>query len=247
MNDTPANAGHGSGIALLWAALGALALLVAAPLGTRYGWWDYQRGLALALGAGAAGACIALLATVTALRALRRQHMRKAARCAAAVLAALAVTAPVAVQVVRGLSAAPIHDLTTDPGDPPRFASAALIGAPRENPIEYGGEAIARQQRAAYPDLAPLRVPLPVEAAFARAHRIATDLGWAVVEAAPQEGRIEAVATTRWFGFRDDVVIRIRAEAHGARIDLRSVSRVGRSDLGANARRIRRFIGAWRE
>ena len=67
--------------------------------------------------------------------------------------------------------------------------------------------------------------------------------GWEIVAAVPQERRIEAVATTFWFGFKDDIVVRIRPAPGGSRIDVRSVSRVGRSDLGTNAKRIRAFLG----
>jgi uncharacterized protein (DUF1499 family) len=78
--------------------------------------------------------------------------------------------------------------------------------------------------------------------AFARALAASRDLGWEIIAAVPLEGRIEAVDRTFWFGFKDDVVVRVRAAAGGSRIDVRSVSRVGRSDVGANARRVRRFL-----
>jgi uncharacterized protein (DUF1499 family) len=77
---------------------------------------------------------------------------------------------------------------------------------------------------------------------FDRAVSAARKLGWHVVAAAPAEGRLEATDTTRWFGFKDDVVVRIAPAADGSRVDVRSVSRVGRSDLGTNARRIRAFL-----
>jgi uncharacterized protein (DUF1499 family) len=73
---------------------------------------------------------------------------------------------------------------------------------------------------------------------------VARDLGWEIVATAPAEGRLEATARTRWFGFRDDVVVRVRPDGSGSRVDVRSVSRVGRSDLGTNARRIERFLAA---
>jgi len=68
-------------------------------------------------------------------------------------------------------------------------------------------------------------------------------MGWRVVSSAPAEGRLEASDTTRWFGFTDDIVVRVTAAPNGSRIDVRSASRVGRSDLGVNARRIRAFQG----
>jgi uncharacterized protein (DUF1499 family) len=113
-------------------------------------------------------------------------------------------------------------------------------GAP--NSAEYGGSALAAQQRAGYPDLGPARFTPPPDHVFARAVEVARALGWRIVAAAPAEGRLEATDRTRWFGFRDDVVVRVAADGTGSRVDVRSVSRVGRSDLGTNARRIHRFL-----
>jgi len=89
-----------------------------------------------------------------------------------------------------------------------------------------------------------LIISLPPDRAFARAQAAARALGWRIVAAAPAEGRLEASDTTWWFGFTDDIVVRVRATAQGSRIDVRSASRVGRSDLGVNARRIRAFLAA---
>jgi uncharacterized protein (DUF1499 family) len=117
-------------------------------------------------------------------------------------------------------------------------------GAP--NPADHGGTALAAQQRAGYPDLAPGRFTAPPDRVFARALDVARGLGWEIVATAPAEGRLEATDRTRWFGFRDDVVVRVRPDGAGTRVDIRSVSRVGRSDLGTNARRIRGFVEALR-
>jgi uncharacterized protein (DUF1499 family) len=138
----------------------------------------------------------------------------------------------------------PIHDITTDTTEPPTFEAAAALRGVDSNPLTIDPETIAQQQ-AAYPDLTTVNSPLPVDAAFARAVATAQGLGWKVHHQDPQEGRIEAVATTTIMGFRDDVVIRLRAVPKGTSVDLRSVSRVGVSDLGANARRIRDFQQAF--
>src|SRR5690606_31111513 len=110
------------------------------------------------------------------------------------------------------------------------------------NPPEYGGKEVAEQQRAAYPDILPFRMAEPPAEAFDAALAAARDMGWEVVSADQVTGRIEAVDTTFWFGFRDDVVVRIMAVDGGSRIDVRSKSRVGRGDAGANAKRIERFL-----
>ncbi|PKM01303.1 MAG: hypothetical protein CVV17_07675, partial [Gammaproteobacteria bacterium HGW-Gammaproteobacteria-7] len=132
-------------------------------------------------------------------------------------------------------SVPPIHDITTDLGDPPTFEAILPLRADAPNPAEYGGEEIAAQQRAAYPDIVPLRLEGPTAAAFTRALEAAREMGWEIIAADSARGRIEAVATTRWFGFIDDVVVRISEDGSRSRIDVRSVSRVGRSDVGANA------------
>ena len=139
-------------------------------------------------------------------------------------------------------SVPPIHDISTDTADPPIFVAVLPRRAGAANPVEYGGETIAAQQRKAYPDVQPLHLPAPPPQAFERALGAARAMGWEIVDAQPGEGRIEATATTAWFGFKDDVVVRIRPAAGGSVVDVRSLSRVGRSDLGANAKRIRSYL-----
>lgn len=135
-----------------------------------------------------------------------------------------------------------IHDVTTDTDDPPRFVAILPLRRHAPNPSEYPGAEVAAQQKAAYPNLAPLELPLSLSRAFDRTLAAVRDAGWELVAAQPDAGRIEATARTWWFGFRDDVVIRLKAQGNRTRIDMRSVSRVGRSDLGANARRIETFL-----
>jgi uncharacterized protein (DUF1499 family) len=103
---------------------------------------------------------------------------------------------------------------------------------------------LAEQQREGYPDLAPVTLSLPPEQAFDRALTVAQDDGWEIVTADRTAGRIEATDTTFWFGFKDDVVVRLTPWGTGTRVDVRSVSRVGRSDVGTNARRITSFLEA---
>ena len=101
------------------------------------------------------------------------------------------------------------------------------------------------EQRRAYPDIAPFETSLSAEQSFEKALQVATKLGWNIVDSDSRPGYIEAVATTYWFGFKDDIVIRVEATSAGSVLDLRSSSRVGRGDLGANAARIRAFITAF--
>lgn len=140
----------------------------------------------------------------------------------------------------------PIHDISTDLSDPPAFVAVLPLRANAENPAAYGGAEIAAAQRAAYPDIQPLTLSAPTALAYARALAAARRSGWHIVAADQPSGRIEATATTPWFGFKDDVVVRIMPSAGGSRIDVRSLSRVGSSDAGANAKRIRRYLAAVR-
>jgi uncharacterized protein (DUF1499 family) len=110
----------------------------------------------------------------------------------------------------------------------------------------YGGEKIASQQRDAYPDLQPLLLDVPPLQAFERALATVHEMGWDLVAADAAAGRIEATDTTFWYGFKDDVVIRVRPSDDGSRIDVRSLSRVGGGDAGTNAKRVRGYLDTLR-
>ena len=138
-----------------------------------------------------------------------------------------------------------IHDITTDTLNPPVFDDIVALrkGASNDLIYEYQGSAekLAELQRAAYPDLMPLTSSLSVKQAMERSVGILKEQGLEVINVDHVKGLIEATATSLWYGFKDDVVVRIQATDQSRRIDLRSVSRVGRSDVGANAARIRTF------
>jgi uncharacterized protein (DUF1499 family) len=229
------------GLALTLA--GALSLLLSG-VGTRWDWWDYRTGFLLLRWTLYAG----LVVIVVALTGLVLGLLARTGKSLLVSLVTLAVLGAVAAVPVGYLRSAgrvpPIHDGTTDPDDPPRFVAVLPLRREAPNSAEYAGPTLAAQQRAGYPDLAPVHLADPPPQAFARAVAAARSLGWQIVAAAPAEGRLEATDRTRWFGFRDDVVVRVLPEAGGSRVDVRSVSRVGRSDLGTNARRIRRFLEA---
>jgi uncharacterized protein (DUF1499 family) len=134
-----------------------------------------------------------------------------------------------------------INDITTDTANPPPLVATAQLRRGASNPPAYPKDNAAIQ-RAAFPDIEPVILAVPPAEAFKRVDRVATALGWDVVARVPNEGRLEAVATSPWFGFRDDIVVRIRPQGPGSRIDIRSKSRIGEADLGGNAERVRTFI-----
>jgi uncharacterized protein (DUF1499 family) len=159
----------------------------------------------------------------------------------AAVAGALAFAIPYAM-LQSGKRAPAIHDITTDTANPPRFVAIVPLRAGAPNSVDYAGEATASRQRAAYPDIQPVTLGVPPEQAFRHALDVARVMGWQIDATVPAEGRIEATDTTRWFGFKDDIVIRVSAVPAGSRVDVRSESRLGGSDLGKNARRVRAYL-----
>jgi uncharacterized protein (DUF1499 family) len=138
----------------------------------------------------------------------------------------------------------PIHDITTDLDRPPAFVAVVPLRAGAANPIDYAGTEIAEKQRQGYPDIAPATLAVPPNQAFDQALAAARSMGWELVASDPASGRIEATDTTFWFGFKDDIVIRVAPAPGGSRVDIRSLSRVGVSDVGTNAARIRKYLTA---
>ena len=221
----------------------AFALLVSSGPGTRAEMWSWQTGIAMmrwATYTGLAAAVGALILLVTLAIPAFRAHAW--VPIAALVLAAIAVTPPFML-LNKAKSVPRIHDVSTDLLDPPAFA--ALLEARKASPngAAHGGPQVADEQRKGYPDIEPLVVKTPPAETMQKAIDAARSLGWHVAASDAASGRLEATDTTVFFGFKDDIVVRIRPEGTGSRVDVRSVSRVGLSDLGANAARIRNFLG----
>lgn len=245
-NGTGVSAISRTAAAALAVAIVAGVLGAVAGLGHRWGWWDFRTGFQiLRWGAYIGTGGVILGVTGLALTMARRRSRGAALAVMALLISVTAVVIPV--QHLRtARSVPPIHDITTDTNNPPRFEAILSLRRDAPNPAEYGGPEIARQQRAAYPEVQPLLTDTPLNEVYRAALGIARERGWEIVAADAGRGRIEAVATTFWFGFNDDVVIRLAATNGKTRVDIRSVSRVGRSDVGANARRIREFLHALR-
>jgi uncharacterized protein (DUF1499 family) len=213
--------------------------------GTRWGWWHFSTGFTILKGA-AFGALAAIVIAVTVPFLPKFGGGGSMALTAAAVVAGLMVAGIpwLWLQDVKRLPF--IHDITTDTQDPPRFVSVLPLRKDALNTAEYGGAEVAAQQQQAYPGVQPLIMPTPPDRSFGMALDAAKRMGWEIVDASAPEGRIEATDTTFWYGFRDDVVIRIRKEGPGSRVDVRSVSRAGKSDVGTNARRILKYLAVLR-
>lgn len=227
---------------LFTGALLAGVLLPLGALGARFELWSFGTGFMLLAGGTMLASIVVVLAIAGLVVARRRGYDRdKPALWASAVLSVL-ILLLMGLQFYRAYTVPPIHNVSTDVIDPPQFDRAAALRGEGSNPLEYDAEEIAPQQRAAYPWLETLQSDLPPDQALERAASVLEDMGLEVVNVDPSAGRVEATATTFWFGFKDDVVVRVRPVAGGSLVDVRSVSRVGRSDLGANAARIGEFL-----
>ena len=213
--------------------------LLAGP-GYRLGWWGLGPGLKGVTVAGGVAALLLLLALVGAGLALRRRQGPVLRRWLLAALVCALTAAPVGYFGLRATRLPHIHDISTDLDNPPEFVAVLPLRQGAKNPAQYDA-AVAPVQRQAYADIVPMELAVPSAQAFGRATQVAQAMGWAIVAADPAALRLEATATTLLFGFQDDVVIRIRPTATGSRVDMRSLSRVGGSDLGTNAARIRAF------
>jgi uncharacterized protein (DUF1499 family) len=236
----------GAWLGLSLAVLASLSLAIG-PVGWRMGWWHYRFAFAWLM---TASAILALGAILVALGSIL--FGRSAIGTAGGAVGALALVMGIVLLYIpwhydRLRKTVPrIHDITTDTERPPEF-STVLPARAAENAATavYEGPELARQQKAAYPEIAPFRMPAAVGAAFQHALEVARAMpGWTVIAADPATGRIEASQTSRWFRFTDDIVIRVTADGSGSRIDMRSLSRQGRSDFGVNAARIGAYMGA---
>lgn len=213
--------------------LASILLLASSAFGRRQGLWPVLRALDVATwGAWAAIAGAALAVAALGLWLARRRG--------GGGIAALGLVLALPVLIAAGawqyatLTTPQINDISTDTEDPPVFWFTAT-------PSDYPASN-AEPQRAAYPDVRPLDLPLPVDDAFTEALALVEARGWEVLSADPAESQIEAIATSRLFGFEDEVAIRVTETDTGARIDMRSRSRLGQIDRGANARRIEAFL-----
>ena len=230
---------------VLFVGLIALVALPVGALGHRFGLLQLAAGSALVFSGIVLATIVLVLGIATLVFVYTRR--RRADRVPALIgLAASVVVLVVTAPYYAALSLPMTNDVSTDRDDPPVFEHVAADRAPDANLLDFTEEE-ARVQAEGYLDLVGIRASGGAEENFAKAVDVARALGWDVVSENAASGLIEATATTFWFGFRDDVAIRVRSEDDGTVVDLRSASRVGLHDLGANAKRIRAFVELWNE
>ncbi len=238
-----------SQVALGGLALTLLSVLVAVLSGSghRFGWWHFTTGFMILAG-GVGVALVGSLASLWGVFVTRPGTPRRGLIWAlVGLVLGIVVIFPPVQWYLAAQKGPSIHDITTDTQNPPTFKAVVSLRKEAPNAAAYGGAKVAAQQRAGYPELGPASFSEPTGRVFEQALAVARAMGWKVVAAEPETGRVEATDTTFWFGFKDDVVVRIRPQGEATRVDVRSASRVGQSDLGTNAHRIRAFLRALKE
>lgn len=226
----------GLGLAI---ACGAAELL--AGLGYRWGWWHFRTGLQMMRWAATTDLAAVFITLVAVSLAWKFGTRRAMVAAVHGLVLSLIVCGPPLYLYNQANSLPRIHDISTDTTTPPQFVAVLPLRQGVENSVVYLAETAA-QQKKGYPDIAPAMLDVPPAQVLQRAERAARAMGWEIVAVTPGEMRIEATDTTLLFGFKDDIVIRVAANGSGSRVDVRSLSRVGRSDFGANAKRIRLFM-----
>ena len=207
---------------------------------TRFGWLDFQTTLPLLLGTTLTAVLVMALAGVTLILAIRAHKPAVKNRIALAILVLLI---PLSVVVYFGLKVKQfpmIHNVSTSVAEPLVFEKIPLLRPPQANPLTPLSETIQLQKQF-YPQLKSLYVKGSIKKVLNQAASTAEEMGWKLVSVDRDKGVIEATATTFWFGFTDDVAVRVQSSNQGVKVDLQSVSRIGKSDLGKNAARIQQF------
>src|SRR5438445_4794637 len=213
----------------------------------RFGFLEMKPALATFFGA-LGCAALSILVSLAAFAAIWQNGSRGMSRILLALLIDATVLAYPAYLALQYRKLPPIHDITTDPIDPPRFeALARLRTGDGANTAVYAGLYSAEQQRPAHPDIEPVELEIPVDRAYAITLQLVNKRKWLVIDERPPQpprrvGRIEAVARTPIMGFREDVSIRVSPDGEDSRVDIRSSSRYFESDLGSNAARVAKFI-----
>ena len=241
------------GYIVLAAGVGALLSGLVSAVGTGWGFWEYTSGLKGVAGAFLLGLGAILIGAVQGWRTRKAINPPPRARRWVGMVVALIYVGWIGTFLMAALTVPAIHDVSTDLADPPAFQTLTLRtdnldNIPGADDKDMRGltplQRWALVHQKAYGDIRSVRINEPVPTVIAKAERLAKARGWDVAVSLPEEGRFEATDTTAFFRFKDDVVLRVRPSdtGEGSIVDMRSVSRVGISDLGMNAKRVRAFL-----
>ena len=234
---------------LLVSAVVLLIILVTGPLGYKFSVVPLEPSLISLLVAVAGGVLVFVIGLVYLVIAIRSDLGRNRNLVLVSMILGLVPVGIMGPQMAAAGDVPPIHDITTDTANPPAFVAIVPLRKNAPNGVEYGAseawpaEKLGATTMEAYPGLKPIESDLSVADAVDRTEATLQAMGLEIVAVDKEAGLVEATATTFWFGFKDDMVVRIVGDGEGSRIDLRSMSRVGQGDVGANAARITDFVG----
>lgn len=228
----------------LVSSLGVGLIAALAGFGTRWNFWAFPTGFTLLRISVVLGGITGLLGLVGTWITLPLRSDKRGFTLSLLSLLVSGLVVGLPLQWKYRADRAPmIHDVTTDPQDPPRFRVVGQYRTPDQDDLEFGDDATLEAHRRAYSELGPAVLDADTTTCTRTALEVARQSGWTIHRADWDRGRIEATDTTFWFGFKDDVAVRVEGtEGDRCRLDVRSVSRVGRSDLGTNARRIEKYL-----
>ncbi|HEX6982193.1 MAG TPA: DUF1499 domain-containing protein [Balneolaceae bacterium] len=221
----------------------AVLLLLFSGYGYQWEWWSLGTAFKFLIPASALLAIFGLALAV--IFAFAGKHKRRKGMAVTGAILSILVMVFISYWFIRGQQAPPIHDITTDIENPPHFVEIVALRTEAPNSVEYEGAEIATIQKEFYPKIQTLYLDIPYPRAFKRALSAALKMPWeGIVSYSKETGVIEATDELAWFGFKDDIVIRVdTAQTRGqSKIDVRSVSRIGRGDMGVNAERIREYL-----
>lgn len=228
--------------------LSAALLLVFSGYGFQWGWWQFSTALIWII---PGSSILALIGFALALvfGALRRNRstVKGVVPTGFGLLLSVSVILVIGYWFTEAQQYPLIHDITTDIENPPQFYIADTLRTDADNSITYDRSENADLQRAHYPDIETLYLDINYDDAFDRALKAAHQMEWEqIIREEKESGIIEAVDKLAWFGFKDDIIIRLdTADVSGdIKLDIRSSSRTGKSDIGRNAQRIRSYLEA---
>ena len=216
--------------------LSVILFIIAGP-GSRIGLYPFTAGIAMMM----SGAFIGIAGMIVSVISLAAGVQGMGYAVTGLITGALSSGSMLFI-ILSAMKVPAIHDISTDTVNPPEFVSILTLRKNAPNGHVYEGGEIAKKQLTAYPEIKTIRLGSGADKAFQKSSSAVKALGWETVEENRGEGRIEAVDTTLMFGFKDDIIIRVLADAKGSRVDIRSVSLVGVGDLGTNAKRIGKFM-----
>ncbi len=229
--------------AIMVGAVVGLACLIVGALGSKMGIWGFQAGfMFLAVGVVLATVCFFLGVIAFVVSIVKNMRAERGA-VLIGVAVSVVILALMGGQYMTAQSVPPIHNISTDTENPPQFDKIVALRGEAANSLEYTAD-VAQKQREAYPQLKSHISTFSQSEMVSKAAAVVEQLGMELVSTDAGAGIVEATDTTFWFGFKDDVVIRVQAEGAGSVVDVRSVSRVGQSDLGKNAERIGEILAA---